>query len=920
MEFRCRSVVCSFLCLLIVLLSQAVAVASPVAMDIDKSTSNVSLGLHLSYFEDASKKFILEDVVSGQHSWISVTDNVPNFGFNNSIFWFRVVLHNAADEHIEKLLEIPYSLLDEVRGYQLLDGLVTKEHVMGHSVPFGSRPIEHRNLIFPVHLPANKSVTVYFRVRGESTVLFPLTLWEERDFWQNEQLLLLCQALFFGLMGVMIIYNALIAWGTKDKVYLLYVCLISMTTMFQAIYRGFAFQFIWPNFPSLNAQIMAVIIPLACMLAGLFSIEILKLKKSFRGAYFAIRVFIILSLVHILLALIFPYTLIIQSSVLLQFVQAFFIFYVCIVHWRSAESEARVFFIAWIVFLSGCIIMPLMSFGIIPYVQFIDSLFQIGSAIEVILLSLILVLRVNRLRREHASSQLESQEIKLKACVEMEEGKARSQFLAMMSHEIRTPMNGVLGLVDVLKETSLDVKQKQLVGVIQNSGEMLLNIINDILDFSKADADSLRLESLPVDLEQVIDECVAVYAEMAKQKGILLVSHHDRCIPNIIECDPVRLKQVLNNLLSNAFKFTKSGHIFLSARIVDQLDGVRVRFEIEDTGIGLSMPQQEKLFTPFSQANRSIAREYGGTGLGLAISKKIVGLLGGDIGVNSQQGLGATFWFDIPIDRDDVITLVPTEHQNIIVCSDYDPLIEICRRVLSNEDVTVNQVFLPLSVNEGVALPSGNDIVLLYISGLAGSLQDLLPSVQALSVNSEKNYYFKMGVLNGERHLVDEKNDIVDAPIELHKIVVERYQIDKDKADKTFEELLPARVKGLKVLIAEDNAINQMVIRGIISSMVSEVKMVNNGLEAVEIISKDSGYFDLVLMDCEMPIMDGFEAVKSIRQSENTYNLPPLKIVALTAHALAEYREKAFDSGMDDHLTKPVSRRYMQDFFRKHYG
>jgi len=912
-------------CVLFALLSHTIVTASPMDLNVDESTSNVTLEPYLSYFEDASSALTLNDVVLREGGWQQVGNKVPNLGFSNSTYWFRVSFNNTSDRVTEKFLQLTYPMLNEVHAFQIVDGSVVHDLKLGYSVPFSNRPIESRHLVFPIQMPPNKLTTLYFKVDSENTVLFPLILWEEREFWANDQIMMSYQALYFGLIGAMIMYNIFIAWGTKQKIYYLYVFFIASLALIQAINQGVAYQFIWRHYPVINNLSFAVVVPLASVVTVFFINEILQVKKNLPFHYFILKISMAITAMLVVTPFFIPYHISMQCTAAMVVIQSLIVSWICFSRWRRAEAEARVFVIAWLFLTLGTIVFPLGRFGVLEYNVLSEYALQFGSAAEIMLLSLVLVMRINRLRQENVSAKLESQEVMLRSRAEMEEGKARSQFLAMMSHEIRTPMNGVLGLVDVLKETSLDKKQTQLIGVIQNSGEMLLNIISDILDFSKADADSLKLEALPVSIEQVIDECVAVYAGVAKQKSVLLISHHDGNVPNLIECDPIRLKQVISNLLANAFKFTKSGHVFLSSKIIDRFDGKRIRFEIEDSGIGLSMTQQEKLFTPFTQANRSITREFGGTGLGLAISKKIVNLMGGEIGVYSEEGCGATFWFDMPIEGEGFVEVdlpkhLSVSHSKVMVCSDYFPLIDICERVFSRNNVEVISIGLPLSIQEDVAILSDDDVGIVYIAEKGQLMESLVSSAQSACTNTINGYYLIAGAAENTTSLDIKSFSDLKTSIELHKLIADYQDIAVEEKDKYASHDLPAEVKNLKVLVAEDNTINQMVIKGILSSMVSDIEIVNNGREAVDKIIQDKGYYDLVFMDCEMPVMDGYEAVINIREAERAENLPPLKVVALTAHALDEYRKKAFDSGMDDHLTKPINRKYMQAFFHKHYG
>ncbi|NRB42897.1 MAG: hypothetical protein HRU20_31245, partial [Pseudomonadales bacterium] len=645
------------------------------------------------YLEDKTGKLSAPQVlasIADTSRWAQSKVQVPNFGFSTSTYWFRVNLENSSTQAIDKILEVSYPLLSQVHHYQIINNTLESGLQLGHALPFSNRPINHRNLIFPISLPANQTTTLLFRVNSDNAVHFPLQLWDERTFWQADQKSLVYQGLFFGLMGAMILYNLFIAWGIREKVYFLYVGLIASVMVFQLHLQGLAYQFIWPGADSWNTQSLAIFIPLSNLAAGLFSSEMLQLRSKLPLFYRPLKICLFLSGLSIGLSFYISYNISIQCSTLLVFIQSSIVTIACFIRSHDGEAEARVFTAAWLAFLLGSMILALNKFALLPYNSITQNALQIGVAIETILLSLALTLRINRLREDAAATHLEVQAIQLKAKIDHQESQAKSEFLAMMSHEIRTPMNGVLGLVDVLKSTHLNAKQIQLIQVIQSSGDMLLNIINDILDFSKADADRLELESIPVDVEAIIDGCTAFYTSTPDQQGVFLFSYHDPSIPEQVLCDPTRLKQVLNNLLGNAFKFTTSGHIGLSTRLIEHGANTKIRFEIEDTGIGLSPQQQSKLFKPFSQVDRSITRNYGGTGLGLAISKKIVDKLGGEIGVISQEHKGATFWFEIPIER----PKKRDSHSNkqLLICSDYEPLLSFCRTSINPDYVTLSQI------------------------------------------------------------------------------------------------------------------------------------------------------------------------------------------------------------------------------------
>ena len=890
------------------------------SLDLNLLPAEFVLGDSMRYLQDDEGQLSADQVVqllTDRKRWIPSEDKVPNFGFSASTYWFQVSFENSSSVDIHKFIEISYPLLNEVQQYQVIDGVLNTGLHLGSAVPFSNRSIPHRNLIFPVVFPAHKSTTVLFSVHSGSAVQLPIKIWDERAFWQHDQADLAFQGLFFGLMGAMILYNLFIAWGIRVKIYFVYVGLLCSVTLFQMQIKGLAYQFIWPLFTDWNAYSLAVFIPLSNLAAGIFALEMLQVKLKLPLFYKPLKLCLTLCCLSVLMSLVLPYSISVQCSTVLVLIQSTIVTVICLLLSRIGEAEARVFTLAWLAFLLGSMVLALNKFSILPYNSFTENALQLGMSIEAMLLSLALTLRIKRLREDSVATKLEAQEIRLKAQIDSEEGRAKSEFLAMMSHEIRTPMNGVLGLVDVLRGTKLDDRQLQLIHVIQSSGEMLMNIINDILDFSKAEVDSLELESIPVDIETLVDDCTEIYAASPEQQGIFLFSYHDRNIPDTVQCDPTRLKQVLSNLLSNAFKFTQSGHVALTTQLIEDEHGQRIRFNVEDSGIGLTAVQQQRLFKPFSQADRSITRNFGGTGLGLAISKKIVESMGGKIGVNSQEGQGAHFWVDIPVELQ--ASCYSEDSKHFLICTDYLPFIDFCKRATRDQNISLS--FLPLDSTEKA--PSFThmledlsatdkalfDAALIFTATEAYNVNAMIEALQTVVATDKPVYCVKPGYRQDIATETLVQTVLSPLPLQLHKFLQLREKTKKIPTDDFVSAELPSAMKNLRVLVAEDNAVNQMVIQGLLSPMVAEVTLVNNGLEAVEKVQISPGYFDLIFMDCEMPEMDGYEATKTIRALENEHGWTAIKIVALTAHALAEFRKKALDSGMDEHLSKPVNRK-----------
>ncbi len=495
----------------------------------------------------------------------------------------------------------------------------------------------------------------------------------------------------------------------------------------------------------------------------------------------------------------------------------------------------------------------------------------------------------------------------------------KSQFLANMSHEIRTPMNGIIGMAELLSGTKLDLQQKSYLNLISESSQNLLTIINDILDFSKIEAGKLDIEKSDFNFSYSIDRTVQLLAHKAHEKHLVLLTYVSPEIPDRLSGDAGRIGQVLLNLVGNAVKFTEKGKVMVRTDLIEKKDQkVHIRFEVEDTGIGLDAQKIDKLFQPFSQADVSTSRRFGGTGLGLSICKQLVELMGGTMGVESNLGQGSTFWFTLPLDEAESSAAstqrrknFPPENEILIFDADADSA-QILTDYIASWKLRarhLKQVSDLQSLVEGEKDLTEFDLFMVSPYPQQESIERILQSLQKRVDRPRVTLILDDDNLDLQRHY---RNLGVDnfliRPVEQSGLY--NHLMKMLSEDGGFDHLHNAKIKlptkgadqetqQRRILIAEDNSVNQLIAQAFLKELGYSFHTVANGKEVLEAL--DQTDFDLILMDCQMPEMDGFEATKEIRKNIST----TLPIVALTANAMKGDEEKCREAGMNGYLSKP---------------
>ncbi len=912
-------------------------------------TKKIGIGAYADYLVDEDESYTIEQISSAafEDKWIKSNGENPNFGVSRKMFWFVVDLQNTENHPLEKLLEMDTMLIVSMDAYLQIEGQKKGQQPekiidgAGLISRYHNREYDHRNILKRFVLPADSRAKLYLKVQVVATFKLIANIWDEKYFFEQDVIRAGIFGGYYGIFLVMMAYNLLASMAIKENGYLYFLCYIFVVFFHQLAMSGDLHRMAEDQGKAIMF-LYYVFAPLYVITLSVSSLAITNLKDYAPKRYKVIIYTTAASALCLIIGYLAKLDDIANIGVLLIIPVTFMLIDAGIVSCRN-HNRAGIYFTVGLITMTVCLFAPLFAaVGLFASDTNFLYVSMSGTSLMIVIVSLAITEKFNQFREAKLTSTellLQTNEDLLKTKISEQEANrqadearvenlAKSEFIATMSHEIRTPMTGVLGMVELLKYTDLNQEQLRYINTIDISGRVLLDVINDILDFSKIEAGKVELDTVEFNLNDLIDDCIALFSVKAKEKNIEFITTIEPNVEYLRKGDVVRLKQILINYLSNAFKFTERGEIVL---IISAEENGALRFEVSDTGIGLTDQQCQKLFTSFTQADKSTTRKYGGTGIGLAICKKLAELMEGSVGVSSRMGQGSKFWMTVHIESiKPMLEILKKEFEysqhippdgRYLIIEPNKTFLSCCQQHANwwriNTDVTNSALkgfeLLQRSYAE-------NNPYMFLICSLAQtdmsqeqvveqlahySKQQQLPTIVICPL---KQTFSTLQLAGIENCLLLEKPIVMS---QLKSAILKAMGLTAtNETESRWSNERQQELKafpGMNVLVAEDNNVNQLVITGMLRKLSIESTVVENGAQAVELIKRKQQQFDVILMDCEMPELDGYDATRQIRIFEQQQGLTNTPIIALSAHNIQQYIDRALESGMDFVLAKPIS-------------
>ena len=833
-------------------------------------------------------------------------------GVHKDVQWLRIPVHVPADSNGRWVLSIDFAVLNQVDIYVTADGHVNAHTLLGNLQANTDATGSPRIPATILGLPPGSDQVILLRVQNIGAMILPVRLSKPGVFLGaalDEQML---QGLLLGLSLCLLLYSFGQWFNLREPMFGKYALLTAGTTLFSIEFFGLGTQYLWRDSAWMTLHAGGLTALMASCGAYLFVEQALArpgMDKTFSRLMKTGAILTVISAIAYGLDAISVATLVAIVStlgvlpMLLGLPGAF-------LRARCGDAVGFYFLAGWAVSFVSSVVLSRVINGEVPATFWTMHSLQFGNVFDMVVFMRILGLRTKAMQEAMLRAEAAT--------------RMKSDFLANMSHEIRTPMNAIIGMSRLALMADPNARQRNYLGKILGAGEHLLGLINDILDFSKIEAGKLTLETVPFDLNDMLEHLSSLTAIKTDARRVELVFHVERGVPARLMGDPLRLGQVLINLTNNAVKFTTDGEIVVSVDLLDTgPDAVTLRFSVSDTGIGMNAEQQARLFQSFTQADNSVTRKYGGTGLGLSISRQLVDLMGGTIEVDSQAGVGSRFSFSLRFGVGDpaaapvALPAAALQQMRVMVVDDSasarDALIEMLGSFgMTAHGASSGEQSLNLLARAVAAGTPYHAVLMDYmmpgwdgvetIRRIRGDARFAAPPAILMVTACTRET-----VLQQEGDLA--LNGFLTKPVGpalLYHSLVQVLQPEANRfgsgAQASNSALLEMpRLAGARILLVEDNANNREVALDFMAPARMKVDVARHGGEAVQMILL--GDYDLVLMDIQMPEVDGLTATRRVRATPGFQKLP---VIAMTAYAMAGDRERSLEAGMNDHITKPI--------------